>query len=52
MENNQQQQVAIDINVFKMELGERDIIIIHLREELRKAQEELIRLRKGEETKK
>ena len=49
MENNQQQQVAIDINVFKMELGERDIIIIHLREELRKAQEELVRLKSKNE---
>lgn len=45
MENNQPQQIAIDINVFKMELGERDIIIIHLREELRKAQEELTQLK-------
>lgn len=44
MESNQQ-QIAIDINVFKMELGERDIIIIHLREELRKAQEELAQLK-------
>lgn len=45
MENNQPQQIVIDINVFKMELGERDIIIIHLREELRKAQEELAQLK-------
>lgn len=41
----EQQQVKIDLNLVKLELGERDLIIMTIRSELQKAMEELAALK-------